>query len=114
VHAWLRRYRQDELPGLTDRSHRHPGQLAADVEARVCELRRVHPRWGPRRNTLRPHQSLDMASPAKRFAPVPVEQRAVLGLWRPPELAPAGPSCEIVKTSTSSTTNPTNPHQMAY
>ncbi len=52
VHAWLRRYRQDGLPGLTDRSHRphrHPGQLAADVEARVCELRRAHPRWGPRR-----------------------------------------------------------------
>jgi transposase-like protein len=22
VHAWLRRYRQDGLPGLTDRSHR--------------------------------------------------------------------------------------------
>src|SRR2546430_4890547 len=47
VHAWLRRYRQEGLPGLTDRSHRphrHPGQLAADVEARVCELRRAHPR----------------------------------------------------------------------
>src|SRR5947209_8153610 len=52
VHAWLRRYRQDGLPGLTERSHRphhHPGQLAAEVEARVCELRRTHPRWGPRR-----------------------------------------------------------------
>jgi len=52
VHAWLRRYRQDGLPGLTDRSHRphrHPGQLAAEIEARVCELRRAHPRWGPRR-----------------------------------------------------------------
>ena len=52
VHAWLRRYRQDGLSGLTDRSHRphrHPGQLAAEIEARVCELRRTHPRWGPRR-----------------------------------------------------------------
>ena len=52
VHAWLRRYRQDGLPGLTDRSHRphhHPGQLGAEIEARVCELRRTHPRWGPRR-----------------------------------------------------------------
>jgi transposase len=52
VHAWLGRYRQEGLPGLTDRSHRphhHPGQLAADIEARVCELRRTHPRWGPRR-----------------------------------------------------------------
>jgi hypothetical protein len=37
---------------LTDRSHRphhHPGQLAGEIEARVCELRRTHPRWGPRR-----------------------------------------------------------------
>jgi hypothetical protein len=42
-------------------------------------------------NTLRPHQSLDMATPAERFRPVPVEQRAVLGLWRPPELTPTGP-----------------------
>jgi hypothetical protein len=52
VHAWLRRYRQEGLPGLADRSHRphhHPGQLASEIEARVCELRRIHPRWGPRR-----------------------------------------------------------------
>jgi transposase InsO family protein len=52
VHAWLGRYRQEGLPGLTDRSHRphhHPGQLTAQVEVRVCELRRIHPRWGPRR-----------------------------------------------------------------
>jgi transposase len=52
VHAWLRRYRQDGLPGLADRSHRPrhpPGQLVAEVEARVCELRRTHPRWGVRR-----------------------------------------------------------------
>ena len=37
VHAWLRRFRQDGLLGLTDRSHcshHHPGQLAADIEAR--------------------------------------------------------------------------------
>jgi transposase InsO family protein len=52
VHAWVRRYRDEGLPGLSDRSHRphhHPWQLAADVEARICELRRAHPRWGPRR-----------------------------------------------------------------
>jgi transposase InsO family protein len=52
VHAWLRRYRREGLPGLADRSHRphhHPGQLAGEIEARVCELRRTHPRWGPRR-----------------------------------------------------------------
>jgi hypothetical protein len=38
-----------------------------------------------------------MATPAERFAPVPVEQRAMLGLWRPPELAAAGPSSQIVE-----------------
>jgi Homeodomain-like domain len=38
------------LPRLTDRSHRphhHPGQLVSEVGARVCELRRTHPRWLP-------------------------------------------------------------------
>jgi transposase InsO family protein len=40
------------LEGLKDRSHRPngcPHQLAAAVEARVCELRRQHPSWGPQR-----------------------------------------------------------------
>ena len=52
VHAWIRRYRDDGLAGLADRSHRphhHPWQLAPDVEAGICELRRAHPRWSPRR-----------------------------------------------------------------
>lgn len=52
VHAWIRRYRDEGLAGLEDRSHRprgHPWQLDAEIEARVCELRREHPRWGPRR-----------------------------------------------------------------
>jgi transposase len=51
VRAWLRRFRQDGLPGVADQSHRlhhHPGQLTAEIEARVRELRRTHPRWGPR------------------------------------------------------------------
>lgn len=47
--------------------------------------------WRTEYNTARPHQALDMATPAERFVPVPIEQRAVLGLWRPPELAPTGP-----------------------
>ena len=52
VHRWLRRYQQGGLDALADRSHRPrgcPHQLAATVEARVCELRRAHPGWGPRR-----------------------------------------------------------------
>jgi transposase InsO family protein len=52
VHAWIRRYRDDGLAGLADRSHRphhHPAQIGPEIEAAICELRRNHPRWGPRR-----------------------------------------------------------------
>jgi transposase len=52
VHEWVRRYQADGLAGLADRSHRpkrHPAQMPPEVEAAVCELRRVHPRWGQRR-----------------------------------------------------------------
>jgi transposase InsO family protein len=52
VHTWLRRYRADGLSGLADRSRRPvscPHQAPPQVEAVVCELRREHPRWGPRR-----------------------------------------------------------------
>jgi transposase len=52
VHAWLRRYRDEGPPGLPDRSHRvrvHPWQIPAGLEAAVCELRRAHRSWGPKR-----------------------------------------------------------------
>src|SRR3954452_6000886 len=52
VYAWLARYEADGLPGLADRSHRpphHPWQVDDKVAAMVCEMRRAHPRWGPRR-----------------------------------------------------------------
>ena len=52
LHTWLTRYRAFGLAGLVDRSHRPPScshQASAEVETRVCELRRKHPRWGPRR-----------------------------------------------------------------
>jgi transposase InsO family protein len=52
VHAWVNRYRAGGLEGLADRSHRPnrcPHQLAAALEAKVCELRRQHPGWGPQR-----------------------------------------------------------------
>ena len=52
VHAWLRRYEDGGLDALADRSHRPascPHQMPAMVEARVCELRRQHPYWGPAR-----------------------------------------------------------------
>jgi transposase len=51
VHKWLRRYAAEGLRGLADRSSRPescPHQMAAVVEARVVEMRREHPGWGPR------------------------------------------------------------------
>src|SRR5947209_10539544 len=52
LHTWLTRYARDGLAGLIDRTHRPPScshQACAEVESWVCELRREHPRWGPRR-----------------------------------------------------------------
>jgi transposase InsO family protein len=52
LHAWKRRYAESGLAGLSDRSRRprlSPQQAVPAVEALVCELRRAHPRWGPRR-----------------------------------------------------------------
>lgn len=49
VHAWVRRYRAAGLGGLADRSHGTvscPHRASAELEARVCELRRTHPKWG--------------------------------------------------------------------
>jgi transposase InsO family protein len=52
VYAWVARYEAEGLPRLVDRSHRprhHPWQLDPEVAALICQLRRDHPRWGPRR-----------------------------------------------------------------
>jgi transposase InsO family protein len=52
VHSWLARYRSGGLAGLADRSQRprsSPSQASPELEARVCELRRDHPRWGAQR-----------------------------------------------------------------
>jgi transposase InsO family protein len=52
VHAWIARYERGGLAALAERSHRPsscPHQTDAEVEAAICELRREHPGWGPRR-----------------------------------------------------------------
>ena len=52
VHTWLRRCRQEGVSGLEDRCHQvhdHPWRIPVEVEEAVCELRRGHPGWGPRR-----------------------------------------------------------------
>ncbi len=51
VHAWLRRYAQAGMAGLVDASSKPascPHQMSPEVEARIVELRRAHPTWGPR------------------------------------------------------------------
>jgi transposase InsO family protein len=52
LHTWLTRYARDGLAGLMNRTHRPdtcPHQADTEAETRVCELRREHPWWGPRR-----------------------------------------------------------------
>jgi transposase InsO family protein len=52
IHSWIARYEEGGLAALADRSHRPsacPHQILAETEALICELRREHPGWGPRR-----------------------------------------------------------------
>jgi transposase len=52
VHTWLVRYREEGIGGLEDRGHQvhhHPWRIPAEIEEAICELRRGHPGWGPRR-----------------------------------------------------------------
>ncbi len=52
IYSWLERYHAEGLAGLVDKSRRphvSPHQVASEIEALVCELRRAHPRWGARR-----------------------------------------------------------------
>jgi transposase InsO family protein len=51
LHRWLVRYATDGLAALADKSSRPdrcPHQMAPEIEARIVELRRFHPGWGPR------------------------------------------------------------------
>ncbi len=77
LHAWLARYEAQGLEGLMDRSHRPvscPHQMSAEVEARLLELRRSRPYWGPRRLVF---------ELAKRgVVPVPSESAAYRALVR--------------------------------
>jgi transposase InsO family protein len=51
VHSWLSSYASHGLAGLTDKSSRPlscPHQMSPQLEARIVEMRREHPGWGPR------------------------------------------------------------------
>lgn len=52
VHNWIARYQQGGLPALADRSHKPHScahQIPPEIEAAICEIRRRHPAWGPKR-----------------------------------------------------------------
>ena len=51
-YKWLKRYREEGLPGLADRSRRpehSPGRTEAAVEQRVLSVRDRHSAWGARK-----------------------------------------------------------------
>lgn len=51
-HKWLRRYADEGLPGLAERSrqaHHHPNALPAEVEELLLRGRELHPTWGPKK-----------------------------------------------------------------
>jgi len=51
-YKWLRRYREQGLPGLAERSRRprsSPRRTTPGLEARVVALRQQYPAWGGRR-----------------------------------------------------------------
>lgn len=50
-----------------------------------------------------------MQTSAQRFRPVPVKQRAILGLWLPPELAPLALAATFPRVLTRPTTNRMTP-----
>ena len=69
LHRWLVRYATDGLAALADKSSkpdRCPHQMAPEIEARIVEMRRSHPGWGPRTILNKLRRELD--SPPSRAA----------------------------------------------
>jgi transposase InsO family protein len=64
LHGWLRRYANQGVAGLVDKSSRPetcPHQMSPETEARIVEMRRTHPRWGPR--SIRTHLAHEGVTP---------------------------------------------------
>ncbi len=69
LHRWLVRYGTEGLAALADHSckpDRCPHQMTPEVEARVVEMRRTHPGWGPR--TILNKLRRELESPPSRSA----------------------------------------------
>jgi transposase len=110
VHRWMGRYEADGIDGLADRSHApkaHPWRIAADVEAVICELRRAHRRWGPRRLVFEldrrgfPAAHILTCTLTRTVAcPIPEQERSRLRGARPGQ--PRLPEPQIVRRRVSS------------
>ena len=64
VRTWLRRYASSGVSGLVDKTSRPescPHQMTPAIEARIVEMRRTPPRWGPR--SIRTHLSREGVTP---------------------------------------------------
>ncbi len=69
LHRWLVRYATEGLGALADHSSkpdRCPHQMTPEIEARVVEMRRAHPGWGPR--TILNKLRRELESPPSRSA----------------------------------------------
>ena len=69
LHRWLVRYATEGLGALADHSSkpdRCPHQMTPEVEARIVEMRRAHPGWGPR--TILNKLRRELESPPSRSA----------------------------------------------
>ena len=69
LHRWLVRYASEGLAALADKSSkpdRCPHQMAPEIEARIVELRRGHPGWGPR--TILNRLRRELEAPPSRAA----------------------------------------------
>lgn len=69
LHRWLVRYANEGLAALADKSSkpdRCPHQIAPEVEARIVEMRRRHPGWGPR--TILSKLRRELETPPSRAA----------------------------------------------
>jgi transposase InsO family protein len=87
----LTKFRSPTTTGKIERWHQTLQRECLDPHgpfASLEEAQAVIDAFREEYNCRRPHQSLDMATPASLFRPIPQEQREVLGLWLPADLQP--------------------------
>ncbi|MGY4644425.1 transposase InsO family protein [Cellulomonas sp. URHB0016] len=85
----LTKVRSPTTTGKVERWHQTLQRELLDVHppfVDVAEAQAAVDAWRVEYNTGRPHQALDMATPADRFTALPGPDRARLELWLPPTL----------------------------